>query len=102
MTDDDAQIDTTHIGSLPRPPELLELLTKRQDGEDVDEAEWDATVAEATRDVVDRQVETGLGAIGSQPLFSSPSGSAGSPRHRRLAFAPAWSSTFSARWSWWL
>ena len=60
---DDGHIDTTHIGSLPRPPELLDLLTKRQDGEDVDEAEWSETVSEATRDVVDRQIESGLDAI---------------------------------------
>lgn len=59
----DAHIGTTHIGSLPRPPALLDLLTKRQDGEDVDEDEWDATVEEATHDVVDRQVETGLDSI---------------------------------------
>jgi len=54
------QIQTTHIGSLPRPPELLELLTKRQDGEPVDEAEWNATVADATRDVVERQGEANI------------------------------------------
>ncbi|EMA62727.1 methionine synthase vitamin-B12 independent [Halorubrum distributum JCM 13561] len=63
MTTNDGHIPTTHIGSLPRPPELLDLLTRRQDGEAVDPDEWDETVAEATRDVVDRQVETGLDAI---------------------------------------
>ncbi|ELY92395.1 methionine synthase vitamin-B12 independent [Natrialba hulunbeirensis JCM 10989] len=54
------RIRTTHIGSLPRPPELLELLTARQDGEDVDEDEWAETVAEATTAVVERQADTGL------------------------------------------
>ncbi|RLM64096.1 cobalamin-independent methionine synthase II family protein [Halorubrum sp. Atlit-26R] len=63
MTTNDGHISTTHIGSLPRPPELLDLLTRRQDGESVDPDEWDETVADATRDVVDRQVETGLDAI---------------------------------------
>ena len=63
MTTNDGRISTTHIGSLPRPPELLDLLTRRQDGETVDPDEWTETVAEATRDVVDRQVETGLDAI---------------------------------------
>ncbi|WP_200530552.1 cobalamin-independent methionine synthase II family protein [Halorubrum sp. LN27] len=63
MTADDGHIGTTHIGSLPRPPELLDLLTNRQAGEAVDPDEWDATVADATRDVVERQVETGLDAI---------------------------------------
>ncbi|QUO46963.1 MULTISPECIES: cobalamin-independent methionine synthase II family protein [Halorubrum] len=63
MTTNDGHISTTHIGSLPRPPELLDLLTRRQDGESVDPDEWDETVADATRDVVDRQVETGLDSI---------------------------------------
>ncbi|OIB58051.1 cobalamin-independent methionine synthase II family protein [Natrialba sp. SSL1] len=58
MTDD--RIRTTHIGSLPRPPELLELLTARQNGEAVDEDEWAETVAEATTAVVERQVDSGL------------------------------------------
>ncbi|TKX74782.1 methionine synthase [Halorubrum sp. GN11_10-6_MGM] len=63
MTTNDGHIPTTHIGSLPRPPELLDLLTSRQEGEAVDPDEWDETVADATRDVVDRQVETGLDSI---------------------------------------
>ena len=63
MTTNDGHISTTHIGSLPRPPELLDLLTRRQDGESVDPGEWGETVADATRDVVDRQVETGLDSI---------------------------------------
>ncbi|NHN61620.1 MULTISPECIES: cobalamin-independent methionine synthase II family protein [Halorussus] len=54
------RIRTTHVGSLPRPPELLDLLKQRQDGEDVDPEEWDATVADATRRVVERQADVGL------------------------------------------
>lgn len=60
MTTNDDRIRTTHIGSLPRPPELLDLLTKRQDGEAVDDDEWDATVADATCDIVERQAEVGI------------------------------------------
>ncbi|MFC6727909.1 methionine synthase [Natronoarchaeum mannanilyticum] len=63
MTANDDRIRTTHIGSLPRPPELLDLLEKRQNGEDVDADEWDATVADATRAVVERQAEAGLDAV---------------------------------------
>lgn len=58
--DNDDQIRTTHIGSLPRPPELLELLTQRQNGVAVDENEWQTTVADATRTVIERQSEAGL------------------------------------------
>ncbi|WP_459807917.1 methionine synthase [Halopiger thermotolerans] len=60
MTDTEDRIRTTHIGSLPRPPELLDLLEQRQNGEDVDEDEWESTVADATRTVVERQDEVGL------------------------------------------
>ena len=62
MTSDD-RIRTTHVGSLPRPPELLELLTRRQDGEEIDEEEWDGTVADATRSVIERQREAGIDVI---------------------------------------
>ena len=62
MTSDD-RIRTTHIGSLPRPPELLDLLKRRQDGEEVDETEWEETVADATRTVIERQREAGLDTI---------------------------------------
>jgi methionine synthase II (cobalamin-independent) len=63
MTANDERIRTTHIGSLPRPPELLDLLEKRQNGEDVDADEWEGTVADATLDVVERQAEAGLGMV---------------------------------------
>mgnify|MGYP000286001593 CR=1 FL=1 len=66
------RIRTTHIGSLPRPPALLDLLKQRDSGEAVDENEWSETVAEATRAVVERQKETGLDVInnGEQPRIS--------------------------------
>ncbi|UTF52225.1 cobalamin-independent methionine synthase II family protein [Natronosalvus rutilus] len=60
MTTTENRIRTTHVGSLPRPPKLLELLKARQDDADVDEDEWNATVTEATRSVVERQAEVGI------------------------------------------
>ncbi|WP_123624553.1 cobalamin-independent methionine synthase II family protein [Halorubrum sp. CSM-61] len=60
MTTNDDRIRTTHIGSLPRSPEVLDLLTRRQEGETVDDDEWDAAVEDATRDVVERQAEAGV------------------------------------------
>ncbi len=53
-------IQVTHIGSLPRPPDLLELLQRREDGESVDPDRWFETVREATREVVRRQDEVGI------------------------------------------
>ncbi|WP_336024687.1 cobalamin-independent methionine synthase II family protein [Halobellus salinisoli] len=66
------RIQTTHIGSLPRTPELLELLTRRQDGEEVDEGEWHDAVVDATETVIQRQADIGLDIInnGEQPRVS--------------------------------
>jgi 5-methyltetrahydropteroyltriglutamate--homocysteine methyltransferase len=63
---------TTHIGSLPRPPALLELLKQRQDGETVDHDTWERTVREATETVLERQHDVGLDIVnnGEQPRVS--------------------------------
>ncbi|WP_049985001.1 cobalamin-independent methionine synthase II family protein [Halobellus rufus] len=65
-------ISTTHIGSLPRTPELLDLLTRKQDGDDVDEDEWHDAVVDATETVIQRQADIGLDIInnGEQPRVS--------------------------------
>ncbi|RRJ31442.1 cobalamin-independent methionine synthase II family protein [Halocatena pleomorpha] len=60
MTATEDRILTTHIGSLPRSPELLELLKARQNGVDINEEEWNATVTKATRNVLTRQDDIGL------------------------------------------
>jgi len=68
----DDEILTTHIGSLPRTPDLLELLQAKQAGETVDEGEWERAVVDATRTVIDRQADIGLDVInnGEQPRVS--------------------------------
>ena len=70
MSDD--HISTTHIGSLPRDPELLDLLKRRQDGEDVDTEQWHKTVQDATESVVRKQADVGLDVVnnGEQPRVS--------------------------------
>ncbi|MCD2204778.1 hypothetical protein LPA46_15745 [Halobacterium sp. KA-6] len=70
MSDD--HISTTHIGSLPRDPELLDLLQRRQDGEDVDPEQWHQTVQDATESVVRKQADVGLDVVnnGEQPRVS--------------------------------
>lgn len=60
MRDTEDRIFTTHVGSLPRPPELLDLLKARQGGTDIGEDEWNAAVEDATRAVLERQAEVGL------------------------------------------
>jgi 5-methyltetrahydropteroyltriglutamate--homocysteine methyltransferase len=44
MTRSDGRILTTHAGSLPRPPALVELFARRARGEPVDEAELEAQI----------------------------------------------------------
>ena len=63
MTSDPHQIETTHIGSLPRPPELLDLLQQREAGETVDDDEWDRVTDEATAEIVQKQLNAGLRSI---------------------------------------
>src|SRR5918912_355239 len=53
-------IQTTHTGSLPRPPHLAELILKPDRGELTDAAELQRAVERAIRDVVHKQVETGI------------------------------------------
>lgn len=53
-------IATTHVGSLPRGPQLTPLLLARDHGEPYDAAEFDRVVQEAVEDAVRRQVEAGV------------------------------------------
>jgi 5-methyltetrahydropteroyltriglutamate--homocysteine methyltransferase len=53
------RILTTHTGSLPRPLALLDLLKAKDDGA-VDATALEAATAEATIEVVRKQVETGI------------------------------------------
>lgn len=54
------RILTTHAGSLPRPPELLELLAARAERRQVDEVELRQRVRAAIEEAVRRQVEVGI------------------------------------------
>jgi 5-methyltetrahydropteroyltriglutamate--homocysteine methyltransferase len=51
---------TTHAGSLPRPRALAELHGRRSRGEDVDAAELEQAVLEATAAAVSAQAEAGI------------------------------------------
>jgi 5-methyltetrahydropteroyltriglutamate--homocysteine methyltransferase len=64
-------IQTTHIGSLPRPHDLLDLMKAKYAGEPYDEARLDALVASSVADCVRRQVECGIEIV-SDGEFSKP------------------------------
>ncbi|MDA1128764.1 MAG: cobalamin-independent methionine synthase II family protein [Chloroflexi bacterium] len=63
MKRSESRILTTHTGSLPRSPELQELLRSRLDPKDAGEAEFIAGVEEGVADVVARQAALGIDVI---------------------------------------
>ncbi|NQV22224.1 MAG: methionine synthase, partial [Rhodospirillales bacterium] len=63
------KIEVTHVGSIPRPPKLSEILLAQERGEAVDETELWREAQAATRNVIKRQLECGItiGNNGEQP-----------------------------------
>lgn len=57
------RILTTHVGSLPRPQEVVDLLFEQDRGEDYDEARFDEVMRRAVGDVVNRQVKEGIDVV---------------------------------------
>ena len=57
------RIITTHVGSLPRPPDVIALLKRRDRDEAVDPAEFESTVVRAVNDVVAKQVAVGVDVV---------------------------------------
>src|SRR5438874_13805802 len=49
------RILTTHVGSLPRPPDLLAMLEARETGQGFDDAAFEARLARAVREIVEQQ-----------------------------------------------
>ena len=57
------RILTTHVGSLPRPPELIDFLFKKDNGEAYDQAAFDACLTQAVDDIVQRQKALGIDVV---------------------------------------
>jgi 5-methyltetrahydropteroyltriglutamate--homocysteine methyltransferase len=58
----------THVGSLPRGPELVPLLLARDHGEPFDADEFDRLVQDAVDEAVRRQVEAGVSIVSDGEL----------------------------------
>src|SRR5215510_10995981 len=54
------RILTTHVGSLPRPQAVLDMLFRREQEEPYDPAEFDRIMADAVSETVRKQVEAGI------------------------------------------
>jgi len=58
------RILTTHVGSLPRPRDLLDLMKARVTGKAYDRDAYDKRVASAVAECVAKQVESGIDIVG--------------------------------------
>ncbi len=69
------RILTTHVGSLPRPPELRQMLVRKDQGEAYDKEMLDRLARQAVVDIVRRQVAVGVDIVNdgemSKPGYST-------------------------------
>jgi 5-methyltetrahydropteroyltriglutamate--homocysteine methyltransferase len=65
------RIQTTHIGSLPRPHGLLDLMKAKFAGQPIDQAALDRAIADAVSDCIRKQVECGIDIV-TDGEFSKP------------------------------
>src|SRR5688572_17050055 len=57
------RIRATHTGSMPRPPEILELMRRRAAGEKHDRKKWETALKTHVAEIVRRQVEAGIDVV---------------------------------------
>src|SRR5215472_12494881 len=66
---------TTHVWSLPRPPELKELLVRKDQSQAYDTAAFERVTRHAVFDIVKRQAQTGIDIVNdgemSKPGYST-------------------------------
>ena len=72
MKRSDSRFVTTHVGSLPRPAALRELLLRDEAGEDVDRKELHSEAMSAVASIIEKQRACGIDIIsdGEQPRVS--------------------------------
>jgi len=54
------RFETTHVGSLPRPADLIEIMFAREDGLPLDKAAVESKINDSVRLIVDRQIKAGI------------------------------------------
>ena len=64
-------IQTTHIGSLPRPHNLLDLLKAKHSGQPYDEGELNSVLTQSVAECVRKQIECGIEIV-TDGEFSKP------------------------------
>jgi 5-methyltetrahydropteroyltriglutamate--homocysteine methyltransferase len=87
------RILTTHVGSLPRPDDLFDLMLARMDGNAIDEQAYAERVRSAVRDCVRQQVGAGLDIVSdgemAKPSFITYAASRLSGLEKREGFRPS-------------
>jgi cobalamin-independent methionine synthase catalytic subunit len=87
------RILTTHVGSLPRPDDLFELMLARMDGNASDEQAYAERVRSAVKDCVRQQVDAGLDVVSdgemAKPSFITYAASRLSGLEKREGFRPS-------------
>jgi 5-methyltetrahydropteroyltriglutamate--homocysteine methyltransferase len=63
MQRSDERVLTTHVGSLPRPQAVVDVLFAQDAGEAIDEALFNATMRDAVNDAVQKQVAAGIDVV---------------------------------------
>jgi 5-methyltetrahydropteroyltriglutamate--homocysteine methyltransferase len=81
---EDSRIATTHVGSLPRPQEVVDLVFAQDRDEAVDPTHYDQVIGAAVQDRVQRQVEAGIDFVSDGEM--SKIGYATYIRHRLSGF----------------
>ena len=78
------RILTTHVGSLPRPSDVVDLLFAQDRGEAYDQAELDATIARGVAEIVTKQVAAGVDVVSDGEMSKISYGTY--VRHRLAGF----------------
>ncbi len=65
------RILTTHVGSLPRPDDLMAMMQAKAEGKSVDETAYAATLQRAVADSVRQQAEVGLDVVSDGEMGKS-------------------------------
>src|SRR5437762_3336860 len=63
MKRSERRILTTHVGSLPRPRELLDLMKAQLNGQPYDQAAYAERVQQAVTEVVRQQLDSGIDVV---------------------------------------
>src|SRR5580700_5389659 len=80
------RILTTHVGSLPRPQAVVDLLFAQDRGEAVDAEKFDSTIRSAVADAVNKQAQAGLDIVSDGEMGTISY--ATYIRHRLTGFEP--------------